>query len=168
MNTRLARSLILVVAHLAILGSLGAKLLYDRATRPRLWLQTVYFDPDLPIRGRYVALQCTAQPEGVDTSKLQDYARITAHLEVRDGKLIAVNDANGSVDVWFRKLSTGGSLPVLAEPMLVFLPEHAVVPDVHGHGKELWVEATIPRKGPPRPIRLGIKENGTITPLDLR
>jgi len=33
----------------------------------------------------------------------------------------------------------------------------------------LWVEATIPKKGAPRPIRLGVsKNNGPIEPLNLR
>ena len=30
---------------------------------------------------------------------------------------------------------------------------------------EIWAEVTIPRKGPPRPIRLGIKKDGQITPV---
>jgi hypothetical protein len=29
----------------------------------------------------------------------------------------------------------------------------------------LWAEVTIPRKGPPRPIRLGVKRNGRIQPV---
>jgi len=34
--------------------------------------------------------------------------------------------------------------------------------------EELWVEVTVPRRGPPRPLRLGVKKDGTLTPLDLR
>jgi hypothetical protein len=40
-----------------IVSSLGAKLLYDRRTRPQAWFKTERFDPNLPIRGRYVSLQ---------------------------------------------------------------------------------------------------------------
>jgi hypothetical protein len=32
---------------------------------------------------------------------------------------------------------------------------------------ELWAEVTIPYKGPPRPIRLGIKKDGEIQPVDV-
>jgi len=46
-----------------------------------------------------------------------------------------------------------------------FLPEHKSGPILHDRNEELWFEATIPRKGPPRPIRLGIKKNGVLTPL---
>jgi hypothetical protein len=45
-----------------------------------------------------------------------------------------------------------------------FLPEHSTGPILHTSGEELWIEATIPRKGPPRPIRLGIKKDGVLTP----
>jgi len=46
-----------------------------------------------------------------------------------------------------------------------FLPEHKNGPILRNRGEELWIEATIPRKGPPRPIRLGIKKDGVLTPL---
>lgn len=32
--------------------------------------------------------------------------------------------------------------------------------------RQLWAEVTLPRKGPPRPIRLGVKKGGLLTPLD--
>lgn len=33
---------------------------------------------------------------------------------------------------------------------------------------EVWAEVTIPSCGPPRPIRLGIKKDGQIQPLEVR
>jgi hypothetical protein len=33
--------------------------------------------------------------------------------------------------------------------------------------EELWVEVTVPARGAPRPIRLGVKKNGVVTPLEL-
>jgi hypothetical protein len=48
-----------------------------------------------------------------------------------------------------------------------FIPEHADDPSQRPFGEELWVEVTVPPTGPPRPIRLGIKKNGALTPLDL-
>jgi hypothetical protein len=51
-------------------------------------------------------------------------------------------------------------------PLLAyFIPEHAPDPSRLKPGQELWVEVTLPPKGDPRPIRLGIKQNGTLTPL---
>jgi hypothetical protein len=63
----------------------------------------------------------------------------------------------------------GEKLAVLAEPVAFFIPEHIPDPSRRQEGEELWAEVTIPKKGPPRPIRLGVKK-GTdpIIPLDLK
>ena len=53
MNKAVAVALI----QMLIVSLLGAKLLYDRRTRPQAWFKTERFDPNLPIRGRYVSLQ---------------------------------------------------------------------------------------------------------------
>ena len=58
------KGLLLAVLQLAIILSLGAKLLYDRATRPGVWASTLNFDPDLPIRGRYLSLRIRVIREG--------------------------------------------------------------------------------------------------------
>jgi hypothetical protein len=55
----------------------------------------------------------------------------------------------------------------LQEPVAYFIPEHVPDPSRRAAGEELWVEVTVPKKGPPRPIRLGVKKAGTLTPLDL-
>jgi hypothetical protein len=50
-----------------------------------------------------------------------------------------------------------------------FVPEHETEVDslrLHSNAPELWAEVTIPRKGPPRPIRLGIKRDGRIQPVE--
>ena len=38
----------------------------DRATRPRVWVETAPYDPDLPIRGRYVSLQIVVDAPGIE------------------------------------------------------------------------------------------------------
>jgi hypothetical protein len=40
-------------------------------------------------------------------------------------------------------------------------------PSVLEAGEELWVEVTLPRSGAPRPIRLGVRKDGVLTPLAL-
>jgi hypothetical protein len=52
------------------------------------------------------------------------------------------------------------------EPVAFFLPEHAVDPSVRRAGEELWVEVTVPKRGPPRPIQLAVKRGESFTPLD--
>jgi hypothetical protein len=61
--------------------------------------------------------------------------------------------------------SGDGLVAVVTGETAYFLPEHSSGPLLRNRGEQLWIEATIPRKGPPRPIRLGIKKDGVLTPL---
>ncbi len=170
------KGLIVALIHLALVCSLGAKLLYDRATRPRIWVRSFSYDPNLPIRGRYVALRAVVEtdlpaPEPQKTPQVYPGWQ-RARLEVRNGKLYAVKDDNGSVDINSWNLVRNGRGEVttaVSEPSLFFIPDTAKDPTWLKPGETLWFEATIPKKGPPRPIRLAVsKADGTFTPLDLK
>jgi hypothetical protein len=52
------------------------------------------------------------------------------------------------------------------ESVLLFISDRAEFPQIQG-GQEIWVEVTLPAKGPPRPIRMGIKKDGVIVPVKL-
>jgi hypothetical protein len=56
--------------------------------------------------------------------------------------------------------SNGRTVLRVIEPILFFISDTAKDPTSLARGDELWVLATIPRKGPPRPIALGIKKAG--------
>ena len=117
------KGLILAAFQCLLVLSLSGKLLYDRSTCPRVWVKTAQWDPNLPIRGRYLALLLA--PE---------------------------KDAR-----WYRETN--------AQMVLFFVPEHALsFETVRGRrdAAELWAEVTIPRKGPPRPIRLALKKAGKL------
>ena len=148
--TPVSKGLLLCAAHVALVASLGGKLLVDRATLPRVWAKTVPFDPDLPIRGRYVSLRVELA-RGFENAK-----HSSAALSVEDGMLVARPAENSDVHV---------SNNSLDEPVAFFIPEKAPDPSRRADGEELWVELTIPKRGPPRPIRLGGKKNGVLTPL---
>jgi hypothetical protein len=47
--------------------------------------------------------------------------------------------------------------------VLFFVPEHTL--PFEATREELWAEVTIPRNGPPRPIRLAIKRAGRLEPI---
>ena len=111
--TPLIKGLIVAGIHVAIVAGMGAKLLIDRATRPRVWVHVLPVDPDSPLRGRYVRLR--------------------------------TKESN--------------------EQLAFFIPEHIPDPSIRAAGEELWAEVTLPRKGPPRPIRLAVKKDGVLTPL---
>ncbi|MBA2458197.1 MAG: hypothetical protein H0V43_04470 [Gemmatimonadales bacterium] len=53
----------------------------------------------------------------------------------------------------------GAARVVLVEPVAFFIPEHIPDPSVRPAGEEQWAEVTIPRRGPPRPIRLAVGRN---------
>jgi hypothetical protein len=55
--TLVQKGLILAGLQALMVLSLTGKLLYDRATCPRVWVKTAPWDPSLPIRGRYLSLQ---------------------------------------------------------------------------------------------------------------
>jgi hypothetical protein len=60
-------------------------------------------------------------------------------------------------------------IAILDEPVAFFIPEHVPDPSRRPPDEQLWVEVTIPKKGIPRPIRLGTrKDDGPITPLRLK
>ncbi len=122
----LRKGIILGVLQCALVLSLTGKLLYDRATCPRVWVKTLRYDPNLPIRGRYLSLTLAPEPGA-------QYFDRTSNQRV-----------------------------------VFFVPEHPAEFESLGfrpNAPELWAEVTIPRKGPPRPIGLGIKKDGQIQPV---
>jgi hypothetical protein len=122
----LRRRIILAALQCALVLSLTGKLLYDRAACPRIWVKTLPYDPNLPIRGRYLSLMLAPD------AGAQYFDRTN----------------NQRVDF--------------------FVPEHeSEVESLRSrrNAPEIWAQVTIPRKGPPRPIRLGIKRDGQIQPV---
>ncbi len=164
------KGLLVAVIHVLLVTSLGAKLLIDRATRPRVWVQSVSYDPNLPIRGRYVALRARLQtdvPPPADNNYW--YGTTKVRLEARDGKLFGMRDPEGSVVMTWMKDRNGQWIAMTNEPSLFFIPDTASDPSFRKPGEQLWFEATIPKKGPPRPIRLAVsKPDGTFTPLEVQ
>ena len=270
----LAKGAIVALLHVGLVSSLGAKLLYDRATRPRVWVRTAPYDPSLPIRGRYVSLQLQVEARGFAPTPLTDFTALPAQLSIENERLLATpGDERSEHQVWFgrrrpwvadpevtqryglqrselvapqlaehlgiaggffaKEVRSGSSLAqaglqagdvllridgrptttwpelsralkpphgqqelvwdvlrshqetslkvsvqtiedgallegsaLLARPVLFFIPEHVRDPARRPAGEELWVEVTVPKKGPPRPVRLGVKQaNGPIEPL---
>ncbi len=171
-----SRGLVIAALHVGLVLSLGAKLLYDRATRPRVWALAAPYDPNLPIRGRYVSLQLVVEPRGITEitpapgwQPPQSVAlRVEADRLVAEANPIEREYAPSSLHVRFVQRQ-GQKLAVLDQPVAFFISEHVLDPSRRPPGEELWVEVTIPKNGPPRPIRLGVKKtDGPIVPLELR
>jgi uncharacterized membrane-anchored protein len=172
MTATVRNGLFVALIHVAIVASLGAKLVVDRALGPRVWARAAPVDPNLPIRGRYVSLRLEAAigedlnlPEPTPNDDNQAGVLPVA-LAVRDNQLTAVRPPNGATTLHARAIQRDGQhVAVLNEPLAYFIPEHAPDPSRRAAGEELWVEVTVPRRGIARPIRLGVKRNGVLTPL---
>ena len=192
----MTKAAVVALIQVLIVCSLGAKLLYDRRTRPRAWFKTERYDPNLPLRGRYVSLQIevhdSRSPEelekkfGPEIQAMQNqqaryssrarfnYGRECGWIAMRDGAPVAEFDQTAAVwncdNLTFMRRRTGNENSLqLTEPSLFFISDTAKDPTALARGDELWVLATIPRKGPPRPIALGVKKTGEqeIRPLEL-
>ena len=166
------RSGAVALLHILIILSLGGKLLMDRASRPRVWVRTVTVDPDLPIRGRYLTLRLQARAPWIGRVHGKDtYDTYNVQLMAENGELIASktdSDTGISVGVW-KNHNESSEYVNLDQTLAFFLPEHADVPTPRArNGEELWAEVTLPRKGPPRPIQLAIKNSSGWHPLNLR
>lgn len=159
------KGLILGAVQLLLIAGVGAKFLIDRANYPRVWVLTAPFDPDLPLRGRYVRLAAVLEHEAAGREDPVEMLRV--RLAVQDDRLSAIADENGRH--WLNKRACNGQpCWVLLQPLAYFIPEHVADPSQRRPGEELWVEVTVPPQGPPRPIRLGVKAGGRIEPLMLR
>ena len=91
---------------------------------------------------------------------------IPVRLSVRDGQLHAEGARTRTGTMGLLE-TRGGRSVVRLDPVAFFIPESVVDPSIRQAGEELWVEVTVPRRGSPRPIRLGVKRDGVLTPVVL-
>jgi hypothetical protein len=156
----------LAIVHVLLVGMLALKLLVDRARLPRAWARTVPFDPNLPIRGRYVRLRLEVPlSDGSDSGRAGENRRV--RLQVAGDRLEGVLDDGAPISARLES-TADGLLAGLDDPVAFFIPEHIPDPSLRPTGEELWAEVTVPRRGPPRPIRLAVRRDGTLTPLEIR
>lgn len=168
------KGLLLALLHVALVCTLGARLLYDRTHRPRVWIKSAVYDPDLPIRGKYLSLMMELPAEGFTSRTLtlpyanttqtyESFAPSRCNVVLRGDQLIAIGNEDGEYWANVRRRDQNLVADINGE-VAYFLPDRKWGPALH-RGEELWFEGTVPRKGPPRPLRLGIKKDGVLTPL---
>ena len=184
-------SLVVLAIQLALVSSIAAKYLYQRWSCPRVWTRTVAYDPELVMRGRYMSVRLIVDgcqstlpsaedmtmprdKDGVQTGKrfsirAEQPVRFPARLKVEGNKLVAIRipESDESTQGVMVEAVPGSSCEDLRLDMPVdfYLAEHAANPTPVGAGKELWIEVTVPPKGPPRPVQLALKDGGAWRPL---
>ena len=184
-------SIVLLAIQLAIVSTIAAKYVYQRWSCPRVWTRATTYDPQLLMRGRYLSLQLVVDGckstlpsakeavmprnvDGVQTGKTytihsDQSVRFPAQLKVINGKLLAIRipEGNGRPNELMIDGRPGASCEDLRleDPVDFFIAEHAAAPGPLKAGQELWIEVTVPSKGPPRPIQLAMKDGAGWRPL---
>jgi hypothetical protein len=188
MNYR-TKAILLVVIQCLLVSSIAAKYLYERATRPRVWVRVAQYAPNLPMRGRYLALSplvdaCSLPHDDESANKWQGYntdgsrqqlERVNWQWRVRtaarDGKLV-VEDArkvlprSATQTIWLSGEQACDRAP-LSPGVDFFIPDTAKSPFPLKRRQELWAEVTVPPAGPPRAIQLALSSKGEWKPLNL-
>jgi len=163
--------------------TIAGKYLYERKVFPRLWVRATQYDQQHPLRGRYLALQPIVDACGLprdDTHFVKGYRlylggnapgywRWNSSLNVEQGRLVPhlqdkQRNPNRDYEITLGVNQPCDKTPVRLE-MEYFIPEHARSPFPLKQGQELWVEVTVPRSGPPRPIQLALSGEAGFQPL---
>jgi hypothetical protein len=146
------RGIAVLVLQCLIALSVFGKYSIDRDRLPRVWVKAAPVDPNMPIRGRYLSMR-------LEVEASPHFAPMFGEgpLSIRDGRLFVDRDGGPFGASNHVRIMHIRDKWALADPVAFFLPEHAADPSRVPAGKELWVEVSVPRKGPPRPIRLEVR-----------
>jgi hypothetical protein len=183
MTTR-TKGLLVLAVQMALVLSIAAKYAWERHSCPRVWTRAVQFDPNQPVRGRYLALSLYADACSLPPQKLTHVFGNTLHgwgptnpevwdvvLTAKNGNLSAVlADPKNPAEASTLTLPAGHpcQAALLSNQTEFFIAEHAQTPFPLTPGNELWAEVTVPPTGPPRPLRLAISDGKNFHVLNLR
>jgi hypothetical protein len=177
--TQRSRGVVLLVVQFVLVLSIAGKYVYERKVCPRVWVRTAQFDPNLVLRGRYLALRLAvdacALPHGA-TNLLGPGSsgawRWRVKPEAKEGRLVAASAGDEVRPELTQELMQWGNQPcdraVLSQPADYFIGDRAKSPFPLKPQEEFWVEVTIPPSGPPRPIQLAISSGAGFKPLVVR
>jgi len=177
--------LVVLALQLALVLSIGVKYEWERHHSPMVWARAGQYDPDQPLRGRYLAISLHASACGLPASQetwgylpFRNGGRIVQTLgaqqwhvvpAVKDGKL-APRVVDETQPGPTQELMLGSGMPCeyaqLSGTSDFFIPEHAKSPFPLQKGQELWALVTVPPSGPVRPVKLAISDSTGFHPLN--
>ena len=188
-------SIALLIIQLLIVSSIAGKYLWQRWRCPRVWTRAAAIDPELPMRGRYLSLQLTVDgcQSTLPSAKFATFPRdvngaikpgpyvlrprpvlFRANLKVQNNQLVALRpegqEIGGQEDSNVgEEISAAPGAPCnqmqLSDPVDFYIADTAKSPLPLQPNQELWIEVTVPPTGPPRPIQLALKQDGSWKPL---
>jgi hypothetical protein len=185
--TARAKGIAVLAVQVALVLSIAGKYAWERHTSPRVWTRTFQYDPERPLRGRYLALSleasaCGLAPPGKANgrSSYGGYRYMnpseqvwTVVPAVRDGKLaptIKPETQPGETEMLTLPHGVPCDRARLSSNVEFFISEKARTPFPlqPGQEQEVWAEVTVPPQGPPRPVQLAISDSTGFHVLDLK
>jgi len=190
--TMSAASMALLVVQLLLVSAVAAEYLYQRWRCPRVWTRATEVDPEGRMRGRYLEAQlivdgcrstlpsakaaqfprdvngaALAGPYGIGSLGL---VKFNGELRVENNELVTVKIEDPRKTEIGQQVNAGPgtrcSEMQLERPVAFYIAKGAQARLPLRSGQELWAEVTVPPKGPPRPLRLAVKDNGVWSPLE--
>jgi hypothetical protein len=190
-------SIVVLAVQLALVCSIAAKYLYQRSACPRVWVRTVAYDPNLPMRGRYLGVQLPVDGcqstlpsaedvvmprdiNGVPTGKRYTVRNgfvppflFKARLKVDGSRLLAVRVPESEetyVGQWVtaRPGSSCDDLR-LQEPVNFYLPEHVKdpTPARRSHWDTQQMRWIVDPNAPELWVEVTVPPNGPPRPVQL-
>jgi hypothetical protein len=169
------KGLLLMALQLALVLSIAAKYAWERHSSPMVWTRATQYDPQQPLRGRYLALTLHADACGLPKAHHEDRDDPSSQFPLRlnhywswEVRPAAKDERPGETQT----LTLYPNLPCeyasLSGGTEYFVPGHAKTPFPLAPGEELWALVTVPPTGPPRPVQLAISDGKQFRILDLR
>src|SRR5206468_3689037 len=134
------RAILLAVIQVVLVLSVAGKYLYERNARPRVWVRAAQFDPNMPLRGRYLSLQLTVDACGLPKQgshqrqfiqgadqRFQGYREWRVKPVAREGKLLPVLATDHDRPEYTQTLTEWGHVScdraVLSNSVDYFIPD---------------------------------------------
>jgi hypothetical protein len=170
-----------LAVQMALVLSVAAKYGWERKECSQVWARAGQYDPDLPLRGRYLALNLTIDSCGLPRNEESgsrfdsadgrhvNYSWVVTTM-VKDGKLVArAWDKVSAVptEEVIAAETTPCAQAILSDGTEFFVSEKAKLPELK-KGQELWALVTVPPQGPPRPVELAVSDARGWRVLQLR
>jgi hypothetical protein len=183
-------SIVLMLVQLAIVASVAAQYMFQRATSPRVWTRADALESQTAVGGRYVRLQLTVDgcQSTLPSAKAAEFPRdfagsatqgkfglragsmFRADLEVQDKRLVAINVVGDETGRKGQQVMADPGSPCdqmqLWPPLEIYAGGQAAELSRSNADQELWVEVTVPKEGLPRPIQLAVKDHGVWRPIE--
>jgi hypothetical protein len=191
-----ARGFVLLAVQAALVAGTAGKYLWERHTRPMVWVKTSPFvdqevlHPSQEVTDRYLPLQLSVDVCGLPPKPPEDetdYSKPTdsqgsnflkyparkgaVRTVAKEGRLVAV-DAGGAFTHNSQEFLWDMRKPCkearLLDIVKFYVPKGVDLPERLKPGESLWALVTVPAEGPLRPLELAVSNATGFHPLEAK